>query len=44
MKVAGFRPVGDGGGFTMIHAYMTGFNDHAEVFDAVIVKFALLRL
>lgn len=41
-KVAGFRPIGDGGYFTVIHAYMPGFNNHFEVLDVVIVKLAFL--
>lgn len=43
-EVAGLWPVGDGGGFTMVHAYATRFDDHAEVFNAVAVELALLRL
>lgn len=44
LKVVGFQPVGDRGGFTMVHAYATRLNDHAEVFNAVIVKLAFLGL
>lgn len=43
-KVARFRPIGDGGSLAVIHAYTTGLNDHAEVFDVVAIEFALLRL
>lgn len=43
LKVAGFRPIGDDSYFTVIYAYMPGFNNHFEVLDAVVVKLAFLR-
>lgn len=43
-KVVGLRPVSDRSGFSVIHAYTTGFNDHAEVLNMVTVELALLRL
>lgn len=43
-KVARFWPIGDGDGFTMIHAYVTRLNNHAEVFDVVAVELAFLGL
>lgn len=44
LKIVGFWPVGNGGGFTMVHAYAAGLNDHAEVLNAVTVELAFLGL
>lgn len=44
LEVAGFRSVGDSGGFTIVHTYTIGLDDHAEILDAVIVKLTFLRL
>lgn len=44
LKVARIQPVSNGGGFTVIHAYMTRFDDHAKVLDAVVIELAFFRL
>lgn len=43
-KVAGLQLVGNGGSLLVIHTYATGFNDHAEVFNAIAIKLIFLGL
>lgn len=42
MKVARLGPIGDSSGLFMIYAYMTGFNNHADVLDVVTIELAFL--
>lgn len=43
-EIARLQPVGNGGSFTVVHAYTTGFDDHAEVFNVIAVKLTLFGL
>lgn len=43
-KVAGFGPVCDGGSFTMVYTYATGFDNHTEVLNVVTIELTFLRL
>lgn len=43
-KVARFPPVSNSSSLSMIHAYMTKLNNHAEIFDVVAIELAFFGL